>query len=190
MQPGRGRPRRDDVDAAVRAATVRLVRAQGYAGTTLDQIARAAVVAKTTVYRRWDSKAELVLDALVEVLGEPPVPQHGAELRDTVGWLAGRIGDPAVRQLLVGLVGEAVGDAGIRAALRRRIRQPFEERLVVAWDADPALVDLAFDLVVGSLLHHAALAGSIDAAVVDAVTGVALWVLDGGGERPLPGEAR
>jgi AcrR family transcriptional regulator len=177
MEHRPGRPRRADVDGAVRAATVRLVREHGYAGTTLDQIARAAAVAKTTLYRRWDSKAALVLDALVEVLGEPPVPRRGDDLRDTVGWLAGRIGDPAVHQLLVGLVGEAVGDPGVRTALRQRIRQPFEERLAAAWGTRPAEVDLAFDVVVGSLLHHAALAGDIDAATVDAVTALALGLL-------------
>jgi AcrR family transcriptional regulator len=169
------------VDAAVRAATVALVRERGYAGTTLDQIARAAEVAKTTVYRRWPSKAELVLDALVEVLGEPPVP--GAEddlhtgVRVAVGWLAARISDPAVHQLLVGLVGEAVGDADVRTALRQRIRQPFEERLAAVWGTDLAQVDLAFDVVVGTLLHHAALAGGIEASTVDRVTDLALHLL-------------
>lgn len=177
MEHRPGRPRRAEVDAVVREATVRLVRERGYAGTTLDQIARAAAVAKTTVYRRWTSKAELVLDALVEVLGEPPVPGRGGELRETVGWLAGRIGDRAVHQLLVGLVGEAVADPEVRTALRRRIRQPFEERLVATWGADPTSVDLAFDVVVGSLLHHAALAGTIDARTVDRITEAALALL-------------
>jgi AcrR family transcriptional regulator len=177
MEHRPGRPRRTDVDGAVRAATVQLVGERGYAGTTLDQIARSAEVAKTTVYRRWPSKADLVLDALVDRLGEPPVPGTDAELRDTVAWLAARISDPAVHRLLVGLVGEAVGDADVRSALRRRIRQPFEERLASAWGADPAAVDLAFDVVVGSLLHHAALAGGIEARVVDAVTEVAVGLL-------------
>ncbi|GAA1950719.1 TetR/AcrR family transcriptional regulator [Nocardioides panacihumi] len=179
MEHRPGRPRRPDVDAAVRAATVRLVAQRGYDGTTLDHIAREAGVAKTTVYRRWDSKADLVLDALVDVLGEPPLPTGGGELRETVGWLAARIGDPAVHQLLVGLVGEAVADPAVRAALRQRIRQPFEDRLVAAWGAGAADVDLAFDVVVGSLLHHAALAGSIDTRVVDTVTEVAVRLLSG-----------
>src|SRR4051794_3451112 len=123
MEHRPGRPRRADVVGAVRAATVRLVTERGYAGTTLDEIARAAEVAKTTVYRRWPSKAGVVLDALTDRLGEPPVPGSDGHLRGTVAWLAGRIGDPAVHGMLVGLVGEAVGDAGVRSALRRRIRQ-------------------------------------------------------------------
>ena len=179
MEHRPGRPRRADVEAVVRTATVRLVGERGYAGTTLDDIARAAEVAKTTVYRRWPSKADLVLDALADRLGEPPVPSTGGHLRETVAWLAARISDPSVQGMLVGLVGEGVGDAGVRSALRRRIRQPFEDRLATAWGADPAAVDLAFDVVVGALLHHAALSGSIETRVVDAVTDVAVGLLVG-----------
>ena len=182
MEHRPGRPRRVEVEGAVLAATVRLVAERGYAGTTLDQIARAAGVAKTTVYRRWPSKADLVLDALTDRLGEPPVPGSDGHLRETVAWLAARISDPAVHGLLVGLVGEAVGDAGVRSALRRRIRQPFEDRLATAWGADASAVDLAFDVVVGALLHHAALSGGIETRVVDAVTEVAVGLL-GGSER-------
>lgn len=187
MEHRTGRPRRTDVDGAVRVATARLVGERGYAGTTLDEIARVAGVAKTTLYRRWPSKADLVLDALAEVLGESPVPGRGEGLRSTVMWLAGRISDPLVHRLLVGLVSEAVGDAGVRVALRRRIRQPFVERVATTWDADGAAVDLAFDVVVGTLLHHAALAGRIDARVVDAVTELAVGLLDV--SPPAPGGA-
>lgn len=181
MEHRQGRPRRADVDAAVRDATVRLVAEHGYAGTTLDAIARAAGVAKTTVYRRWETKAALVLDALVEALGDPPVPagpgRRETELRRTVGWLAARIGEPTVHRLLVGLVAEAAAEPGVRTALRQRIRQPFEDRLVEAWGVDAAAVDLAFDVVVGALLHHAALAGTLEPRVVDAVTAVGVTLL-------------
>lgn len=177
MEHVSGRPRRAGVDAAVRAATASLVREQGYAGTTLDQIARAAGVAKTTVYRRWSSKAELAVEVLVDLLGDPPVPVHGEEVRAAVSWLAGRIGEPGVHQLLVGLIGEAVRDEGIRTALRERLRGPFEQRLVEAWGADPRRLDLAFDVVVGSLLHRAALAGAIDPGMIDAVSALAIDLL-------------
>lgn len=172
MEHGPGRPRRAGVEEAVRAATVRLVRERGYAGTSLDQIAKAASVAKTTVYRRWDSKAELVLDALVESLGELPVPARDDQLRSSIAWLASRISEPAVHRMLVGLVGEAGNDEQVRSALRRRFRDPLVQQLSATWSVEPGAVDLAFDAVVGTLLHHAALAGSIADEVVDAVTDI------------------
>ncbi|WP_300679669.1 TetR/AcrR family transcriptional regulator [Nocardioides sp.] len=170
-----GRPRRD-VTANAHRACVDLVRRQGYAGTTLDQIAAAAGVAKTTLYRRWDSKAALVLDALVGVLGEPPVQgeDRDAGLRTAVAWLAGRIADDAVHPLLAALVAEASRDADLRAALRAAIREPFEARITAAWSLDPDSIDLAFDVAVGALLHRAALTGAVDDATVQAIAEVAV----------------
>lgn len=170
-----GRPRRADVEAAVLTATVDLIRSQGYAGTTLDDVAAAAGVAKTTIYRRWHSKRELVVAALVDALGEPPVSKArgAAGLRAAIGWLAGRVGDPGVHQLLVGLLGEAGRDAELRADLRRSIRDPFQERAVRQWGADPDAIDLAFDVVVGTVLYHLTMAGSVSDEVLDQVTALA-----------------
>ncbi|UDY23658.1 TetR/AcrR family transcriptional regulator [Nocardioides sp. Kera G14] len=172
-----GRPRRD-VDDVVRAALVDLVRRQGYAGTTIDQVARAAGVAKTTVYRRWESKTALALDALIDVLGEPPVADGPREtgLGVAIGWLAGRISDPDVHHLLTALIGEAARDAEIRLRLRGAIRTPFERRTAEAWALDPASVDLAFDVAVGALLHHAAMTGRVEAATVALISDLAVRI--------------
>jgi AcrR family transcriptional regulator len=63
----RGRPRglsdrvREDVHAAVR----RLLVADGYAAMRLEDVAAAAGVHKSTLYRQWATKAQLVRDVLV-----------------------------------------------------------------------------------------------------------------------------
>src|SRR5881392_2376035 len=51
----------------------------GLGGTTMEGVARRARVNRTTLYRRWGSKEELVLDALLE-LGERrvPIPDTGS----------------------------------------------------------------------------------------------------------------
>lgn len=170
-----GRPRRADVETAVLAATVDLIRSHGYGGTTLDDVAAAAGVAKTTVYRRWRSKRALVVAALVDALGEPPVaPARGTDgLRATISWLAERVGDPGVHQLLVGLLGEAGRDPDLRADLRVSIRDPFRQRVVDQWGVDPAATDLAFDVVVGTVLYHLTMAGSVTEDVLDQVAALA-----------------
>lgn len=59
-----GRPRDASRDAEILDATVEVLAEQGYDGMTIDMVAARAGAGKATVYRRWDSKADLVLDAV------------------------------------------------------------------------------------------------------------------------------
>src|SRR3954452_1599782 len=70
------------VRAAVIEALVGELAEHGLGATTMEAVARRSGVNKTTLYRRWGSKEELVLDALLE-LGERrvPIPDTGS-LRD------------------------------------------------------------------------------------------------------------
>lgn len=153
-----GRPRRPGVDDAVLAAAIELVTDQGYAGTTIDAIARRASVAKTTIYRRWRSKEALAVDALVLALGElPPLPEPGAAaVEEAIEWLAGRIQQAPVRALLLGLVVQAAHDAETRGRLDVRFREPFVTAISTRWQLARSAVDVAFDIVVGGLLHRLA----------------------------------
>jgi AcrR family transcriptional regulator len=61
------------------AVTMRLLQKHGYCGLTLDAVAATARASKTTVYRRWPSKAELVLAALIEGVRQiAAVPETGS----------------------------------------------------------------------------------------------------------------
>jgi AcrR family transcriptional regulator len=61
----RGRPRSELCDRAIEAAALDLVVEHGFAGMSIEGVAARAGVAKTTIYRRWDCKAALVVDAFV-----------------------------------------------------------------------------------------------------------------------------
>ncbi len=74
-RPGRPRDRR--IDPLVREATLALLVDGGYAALRIDDVARRAGVAKTTIYRRWASLAELVLDTVEDALGPRVVPETG-----------------------------------------------------------------------------------------------------------------
>lgn len=65
MVTTRGRPRSSQIDVAVRGAVQMALIEHGYVNTSIDMVAAAAGVAKTSIYRRWASKAELVFDALI-----------------------------------------------------------------------------------------------------------------------------
>jgi AcrR family transcriptional regulator len=61
-----GRPISVQAGAALKEAALRLVRANGYKKVSIAVIAKEAGVARQTLYNRWDTKADLVLDALFE----------------------------------------------------------------------------------------------------------------------------
>jgi AcrR family transcriptional regulator len=62
--PCRGRPLDADLDAVILDATVSLVAEVGYERLTMDAVAARAKVSKATIYRRWDSKASLFVEAM------------------------------------------------------------------------------------------------------------------------------
>jgi AcrR family transcriptional regulator len=71
---GRGRPRSEQADQAILSATLMMVAEHGVTATTIEGIAAAAGVGKTTVYRRWQSKNDLIVAAvsMMAPRGDPP----------------------------------------------------------------------------------------------------------------------
>jgi len=63
-EPRRGRPRDPSRDDAIIDAAIDLLIRDGYDRVSMENVASAAGVGKATVYRRWGSKAELVVDAM------------------------------------------------------------------------------------------------------------------------------
>jgi len=59
-----GRKRDLTRDPEILDATLDVLAESGYDGMTIDMVATRAKAGKATVYRRWPSKAELVLDAV------------------------------------------------------------------------------------------------------------------------------
>ncbi|OHU94737.1 TetR/AcrR family transcriptional regulator, partial [Mycobacterium talmoniae] len=63
------------------ATTLRLLQEHGYDRLTVDAVAATARASKATVYRRWPSKAELVLAAFIEGIRQVAVPPDTGTLR-------------------------------------------------------------------------------------------------------------
>ena len=61
--------------------TLRLLQEHGYDRLTVDAVAATARASKATVYRRWPTKAELVLAAFIEGLRPAEVPPDTGTLR-------------------------------------------------------------------------------------------------------------
>ncbi|QQQ73679.1 TetR/AcrR family transcriptional regulator [Saccharothrix sp. 6-C] len=171
-----GRPRAG-IDAAVFAATLGTVHELGYAGATMDRIAAAAGVAKTTIYRRWPSKGALITDCLVDALG--PVPLGGGSRREDISsairWIAAKIGEPGIGAAFAGVFVDAVSDPSLREVLSTRLQDPYRIVLQDALDEPEHRVLLLIDIIVGTLLHRMGMTGvpMVDADV-DALTGMVL----------------
>jgi AcrR family transcriptional regulator len=68
-------------EAEFLAVTLQLLQQNGYDRLTLDAVATTAQASKATVYRRWPTKAELVLAAFIEGVRQAAVPPDTGTLR-------------------------------------------------------------------------------------------------------------
>src|SRR3954447_18445688 len=64
------------------AVTLQLLQEHGYDRLTVDAVATSARASKATLYRRWPTKAELVLAAFVEGTRQAAVDPDTGTLRD------------------------------------------------------------------------------------------------------------
>lgn len=119
--PTRGAARRARTDDALAAAVANRLREQGYAGLTIEGVSAESGVAKTTIYRRWTSKAEMVFDLMIH-RADPPSTVDTGTLSGDVRALADRavalVATYPGRDVLPGLLADMSGDSALAARLR------------------------------------------------------------------------
>ncbi|WP_406341006.1 TetR/AcrR family transcriptional regulator [Streptomyces sp. NBC_00648] len=81
---GAGRPRSAEKNDAILRAALDLLARQGYVRMTLDQVAAAAGVSKSTIHLRWKTKADLLTAALAAVRTADAPPPSGDVRTDLV----------------------------------------------------------------------------------------------------------
>ena len=108
------------VRAAAIAATLAELADGGYAALSLEKVARRAGVNKTTLYRRWGTREELVLDAMLERAGEHiPVPDTGSlrqDLLELARTAAANAATPEVAAMARAVAAESANDSKLAAA--------------------------------------------------------------------------
>jgi AcrR family transcriptional regulator len=161
-----GRPRDPHVDEAILSAALDLLIEDGFARLSIEGVATRAGVGKATVYRRWESKTALVVDAIKErLVSSIDFPDTGdfrgdveAVLTQVLDHLRGLEG-----QVWRAVVGELVKNEELAKVFRQRLTAAglaeMRSRLEVAMrlgeipDGD---VELLADVGV-AILHHRAL---------------------------------
>lgn len=160
-----GRPRSEEAHQALLDATTRLMEEMPIRNITIDGIAREARVGKPTIYRWWDSKCALVMDAfLASAAPQIPFPKGGSTVdaltlyvKRVVKMLRGKSG-----KIVAEIVGEGQSDVHVLEEFRDRF---FSQLLVPArtiiergkdsGELDKSLdTDIALDLIYGPIYYR------------------------------------
>ncbi|WP_372700018.1 TetR/AcrR family transcriptional regulator [Arthrobacter sp. JSM 101049] len=160
----RTRPRRRGAAlvGAILAATRAELREGGYPALTMEAVAQRAGASKASLYRRWDTRAALVMDAVYDLAPVPAeIPDTGelrGDLLEVLRRTAATLSGPAGAALR-GLLAEALADQDrvreLRARSQGRNRQLMAEVLrraatrgeVSADAAAPARLDVGAALL-------------------------------------------
>ena len=123
-------------EAAIFAATVRLLRERGYENVTMQRIATESRASTATLYRRWSGKPRLVVEA---VKHHRPPPLETVDTGSLRGDLLAGVrpmteAAPADNELIAGLGNASRSDAELAEALREVISVPIERAMDVMLD--------------------------------------------------------
>lgn len=158
-----GRPRSEETRQRILAAAVDELQDRGYAALTVEGIAARAGAGKQTIYRWWSSKADVVLDAILEqAAARIPQPDTGSLDTDLVAFLEATFRQRGQRPVLLGLMAQALLDPVFhdqfrdrflfaRRAALRVILQRASDRAEIASEVD---VELLLDVVFGVLWYR------------------------------------
>lgn len=161
---------RDEITVAIRQAVMQELAAVGYGRLSIEAVARRAGVGKTAIYRRWNSKLELVLEIVSRVAGKSlPLPDIGnliGDLEVLLRIVARALRHPLASQIIPDLLAEAARNPQIAQTLQQALRANQRDVGILLIDravgrgelpagTDP---DVAVDLIVGPIYWRLAVA--------------------------------
>jgi AcrR family transcriptional regulator len=142
-------------------AAFQLLGEEGLESTTVERIAECAGVHKTTVYRHWPVREDLLADALEANMTPPPLPDTG-DIRDdlvtAMSGLADTISTPPWSVLLPSLIAASARDERL-AELHRKFTERRRQATILLIERAKGRGELSADLDAGHLVE--VLAGAI-----------------------------
>ncbi|MFD5690476.1 TetR/AcrR family transcriptional regulator [Streptomyces rubiginosohelvolus] len=193
-----GRPRSTAADAAILEATRASLVDLGWSKLTMSDVATRAGVAKTTLYRRWAGKNELVVDAVAVLFDELELPDRGslaADVQGVVLQFAALLDRPEARTALMAVVAESTRDDSLRHRIRSAIvdrqkrlvllgRERAQARGELRYEDDASAAarnaDLIFDVIAGAVVHRTLVSAEpVDAEWASGFTSLLLLGLAG-----------
>jgi AcrR family transcriptional regulator len=171
VQRRRGRPRNEGLRRTILRAAAELLEERGVEGVTIESIASRAGVGKQTIYRRWSSRAAVLVEAFLSQDDAPlPIPDAGS-LRKDLAILAGTIshaaGRESLRRSVAGLVAASHVDPEVGRLFRERFVAPARaatrevlQRALDRGELDPDVdLEVIIDELQGSIWYRALLSG-------------------------------
>jgi AcrR family transcriptional regulator len=158
-----GRPRDERADRLILAAALDLFLEVGYDAMSIERVAERAGVGKTTIYRRWPTKEELVvatIDTLYEGMEVPDTGDVRGDLKSVVRHMHHLIRTTKAGRALPRMVGEvargtALGHAYMKCVMAPRVGAAADalQRAVERGELRPDLnVQLAVASIVGPMM--------------------------------------
>ncbi|HEY8526838.1 MAG TPA: TetR/AcrR family transcriptional regulator [Acidimicrobiales bacterium] len=173
-----GRPRDARADEAILDAAVEVLAENGPSGFTIEAVASRAGVGKATIYRRWSSRAALLLDTAHHRMDiDIEHRDTGSLVEDLVAQLAPlgpKLRETPAGRVLPAVMSEAAVNPEMRALLtafitdRRRSARAIVERAVARGELPADVdVDLVLDQLGGPIFFRVLLADQpVDEPVV------------------------
>ena len=182
---GRGRPRSPETREKILKAAYEMLNEVGFMDLTIEGVAARAEVGKPTIYRRWKTKAALVMDAFLEAVNpELAFPDTGTakeDFREQMQKIV-KLMNSSRGEVLANVIGCGQADEELIAAFRenwliprredaKRIFQRGVEReeLREGVDAEMAIDALYSPLFYRLLLKHQPLTDKFVNELVDVV---------------------
>ena len=152
------------LDAAITAATLRLLARLGPSGVTIDAVAREVGCSRSSLYRRHASKESLILAAALGQFGPQAVPDDGGSLEWVTKSRAESFTEPAFVLAVTLLMDEALRGTELGKRYLEEVFGPlrleragFLSKAIANGEIRPdADIDLLLDVVSGTLLFRAA----------------------------------
>jgi AcrR family transcriptional regulator len=125
-----GRKRDHTRDPEILQAALEVLAETGYDGMTIDMVAARAKAGKATLYRRWPSKAELVIDAVACMktsdIDFENLPDTGTLRGDLIAMIKPHAIEDGERklQVMAGLLSMLSRDPGLAQAVNAAIVEP------------------------------------------------------------------
>lgn len=167
----RGRPRNEGLRQTILRAAAELLEERGVDGVTIEAIASRAGVGKQTIYRRWSTRAAVLVEAFLSQDDAPiAVPDAGSLRRDLAALattVAATAGNESLRRSVAGLVAASHVDAEVGRLFRERFVAPVRavareilQRAMDRGELHPDVdLEVVIDELVGAIWYRALLAG-------------------------------